>query len=522
MQSLVPTRLLRLLPLIVGVSLAAFFIFQFFHQKRELGILRVNAPDNGAFEIYRIQSESPLQIESELVGQFNEDINLSPGQYLVLADCSSKTVIIHPGERDQVTAHQVQFTTPHEPKPEDKFSIQCNRYSELRSRQSLTNRYSLTILEDKRDLLVGMVPLVIDFSKYAGMPPQRLNYKLSAIQVADYEKMSDTAHYFVSPVGGMLAVTETQEFGRWQFLMPGKYNLEVNGTRLDVELKEGEERVIQPAFLRVNTPKSTDLELSSQIRGNPLFVQLNQEHWLDLDEVYPVLPGAATISINGSFEPYPIELEEGKLFEKSARMVIIHSDCAPWEWSCLGNTPVFLYEKGKIFPFSEGVTDVPMLFFKDTEIYVGIQGSRDVRYYIPGKQITTSLNVGKIKFIPTYASKPGIVTDLIRVETPGSPLVGQTLDIPLDHESEMTIFTGNYYLAQYNSSTHIDGDRRRSRDNLNVRLGQMLQIPVTVYVSDKKLPQLQEVRKKSEHMRERRQIAKLGSRFNTAIQTQME
>lgn len=314
-----------------------------------------------------------------------------------------------------------------------------------------------------------------------------------------------------------MAVTEPQQFGHWQYLLPGAYQIEVNGTRMEVNLAEGEQREITPAFLKISSPSNVDLELSSQISGNPVYIQLNQEHWLNLDEVYPVLPGMATLKVNGSQEPYEVTLTEGKLTEKTARSVLVHSDCSPWEWSCLGNTPVFLYEQDKLYPFTEGVTDVPLLFLKETDIWVSLQGSRDIRYKIPQKQGSVDLRMGKIKFTPSYTHKTGLITDLVRVEAANLPFTGETLDIQLERESEMPIIAGTYYFTQYISLTAIEGERRKKRDYITVRPNKTTDIEFTVYLSEKRLAQVDKERKQHDGYRERRAINRFNNRFHPAI-----
>lgn len=487
------------------------------------GALRVVAPSDGTYEVYRIESESPLQFVSEQIGEFNKDLALAPGSYLILADCSSYQVIIHPKKTETIISHDVTFVPPREPQGTDKFSVQCNRYAETRSRQHVTNRYQFHVLQGKRDLLVGMVPMQIDFD---AMPeanqPKKLSYNLSAIQVSAYEDMKSETSYFVSPTGGMMAVTEPQLFGQWQYLLPGAYQIEVNGTRMEVNLKEGEQREITPAFLKISAPEDVDLELSSQISGNPVYIQLNQDHWLNLDEVYPVLPGVATLKVNGSQEPYDVTLTEGKLTEKTARSVLIHSDCSPWEWSCLGNTPVFLYEQDKLYPFAEGVTDVPLLFLKETDVWASLQGSRDIRYKVPQKQQSIDLRTGKVKFIPSYTHKPGLITDLARVEAANLPFSGETLDIQLERESEMPVIAGTYFFTQYISLTANEGERRKKRDYINVRANKTTEIEFVVYLSEKRLAQVDKERKQHELYRERRAMNRYKNRFHPAIDTKYQ
>ncbi|MBF0440341.1 MAG: hypothetical protein HQK54_00390 [Oligoflexales bacterium] len=450
------------------------------------GYLNVTSKKDGIYEIYRIDSESPLQFVSEQIGYFNKKVELIPGAYLVLADCSSETVIIHPRTLKKLTAHQLTFLPPISPSNDDKFSIQCNRYSKTMFRQNLTNRYSFNILEGKRELLVGMVPWEVDFSKISSTEEvKELTYKLAAIQVINYENMPPKTSYFVSPLGGLISVTEPQEFGNWQLLLPGTYIVEVNGTKLNVKLEEGETRSISPAFLKTSTPPNVKYELSSQIVGTPLYLELNQYHWLDLNETYPALPGIANLRLNGSSNSIAVELEEDELFNLNVYSVQVNDDCSPWEWSCLGGRQIFLYEKDSAYPFSESVTDIPILFF-NRDAWIGIQGSKDIRYKIDTTNASQTYKIGKAKFIPTPILRPGHVTDLARVEAITSFTTGHTLDIRLDEETVLPLISGDYAFAQYVSSLSNEQERQRTRQKINIKPGKTTILPFSVFVTEKK------------------------------------
>ncbi|MBC7660153.1 MAG: hypothetical protein H7249_10625 [Chitinophagaceae bacterium] len=459
--------------------------------KEKTGELLVRAPSPGNFEIYRIESEEPLQFISEQVGSFNEALKLAAGHYLILADCSYENVILRPGENRTLIAHQVIFNPPVPPEPTDSFSVQCNRFSKTKSRQQFSNRYMFNILRGTRDLLVGMVPMQIKFDAVADHDsPQVLSYNLSGMRVSAYEGMKPKTSYFISPINGLLSVTETQEFGHWQFLLPGHYRLEVNGTSLDIDLKESEQHEVKPAFLKVGVSESVNLSTSSNILGTPSYVELNQGHWLDLNEMYPVLPGTATLKMNGSLREHTIDLVEGELTDKKVRSVLVDLDCSPWDWSCLGSKDVYLYETDKPYPFAQGITDVPLLFFED-DAWVSLQGSRDIRMKITGAQDST-YKVGRLRLIPKQFHRHGQITDLSRIEASGFPSVGKSLDLSVEDETEMPLIVGRYYLGQYNSNTANDGDRRAARIPLQVASSDVQEVPFTVFVSEKKLKMIRD------------------------------
>ena len=452
------------------------------------GYLHVSGLAGGLYEIYRVDSESPMQLVSEHVGTFNEDVKLPAGRYLVLADCSSQPVRVYAGKREKLVAHQINFLPAMAPGEDDKFSIQCERAEKTRSRQYFSNRFSLSMIGESHDILVGMVPLSLQFGRSSGEIDVK-SHLLSAIKVESTPETPSDLSYFVSPTTDLVSVTEKQDFGKWLFLLPGDYEVEVNGTKMLVSLSEGEKRVITPAFIKVETSSKIDLELSSQIRGTPLFVEVNDGHWFSLNERYAVLPGKTMLRLSGSNQPKVVELEEGEKLDLPARSVTVDQGCSPWEWNCLGDLEVRLYQPAQPFPFTTGVTDVPLLFF-EPEVFVGVEGSRNIRHRIPKGVRDLEVHIGYLEIIPKPVHIKGQITDLLRVEAQDPSLSGVTLDIALDRPTRMPLVTGQYQLAQYVMSTGVDGDRRRSSQVLRVSRDQTVSLPVQVYLSEKRMASL--------------------------------
>ncbi len=451
------------------------------------GFLKVQAPGTGSYEIYRIANESPLQFVSEQAGKFNEDVALSPGSYLVLADCSSETVIIYPGEHETMVAHSIVFVTPHPPGPQDGFTIQCSRSDKTKSRQSIANRYELNIIHGKRDLLVGMVPMHIDFTTMPSPEQSKtLSYRLSALQVADFDGNNQEVSYFVSPVDELIAATKYQTFGHWEFLLPGRYIMEVNGTRMQVDLKEGEERMVKPALFKVTTSSDIDLEQPARIKGSPWLVEINTDHWLNFNERYATLPGTANVSINGSTQSVEVTFVEGEVLELKARSVTIDSGCKG-DAACMGLHAVSLYLPEEPYPFTESVSDIPILFIdQDSPVLVGIEGSRDIIYEIPANVRDKTLPIGYAKIIPIAQHRPGQVTDLVRVEALTGSTSGHTLDINLERPTVMPLAAGSYQLDHFLSMASADSDRHNNSRSFTVESGKMVELELPVYFSEKK------------------------------------
>lgn len=436
--------------------------------------------------MYRIASESPLQLVSEHLGRFNEDMPLSPGSYLVLADCSFESVTIYPDKTKTLDVYEVNFIPPHPPKDGDIFSVQCSRYDKIGSRQNTSDRYSLKILEGQREILVGMVPLKVDLSESATGGSKVLTYPLSAIRVESQTTPQPTIPYFVSPIEGTLSITQSQQFGKWEFLLPGRYRLELHGTELEIDLKKSEERTVNPASLLITTAPNVHLDLAAQITGSPLFLEINSDHWLALNENYPVLPGKTNIRLSGSSQKKELTFEEGKSYKLEPKSVMVDLGCAPGDRPCLGSREVFLYRLEEPYPFAKGVSNVPLLYF-DEQVFLGIEGARDIRLELAKRDSDVVIKTGKLEFLLDAVSRPGQITDLVRIDTTGAPLTGHSVDFPMDRKLSMYLFPGHYRLEHFVTVQNVEGERKKFTTNFSVEAGTSKKLDVTLFLSEKKL-----------------------------------
>ncbi|MFW7378184.1 MAG: hypothetical protein ACOH5I_05215 [Oligoflexus sp.] len=515
------TKIMRQFFSKICVIFGYFLIATACQQEVPHGSVLVRAPNNGAFEIYRIASEKPFQFVSEQIGYFNQSLRLPIGQYLILSDCSHERVLIQPNHQVELIAHEVRFTPPVAPSESDHFAIQCDRFSKTRMRQHIVNRYRLNLLHGNREMLVAMVPKQIDFTLESHTEPQMLSYSLAAVKLQTYEGMSPKTSFFVSPLDGLISLTNNQEFGHWQFLLPGQYLIEVNGTKMNVTLAEDESRTITPSFIKVTVDNSINIQQTSDIMGTPLYVELNEGHWLDLNQIYPVLPGNASIKLNGSNRSYTVELKEGELTEKHARSVVVEFDCAPWDWSCLGSRKVYLHNTDDAYHFAEGVSDVPLLFL-EKDAWVSIQGSRDIRYKLNEEQRDFRIKTGQVRFVPNFIYRPNQITDLSRVEAIQLPFAGHTLDLPLEQDTVVPLIAGAYHFAQYVSIYGAEYERRQTKRWFHLKPHEVQEIQFNVLVSEKRFKQLNTAKKRLESRLQKQKRDQISQSFKPIISTDMQ
>lgn len=464
---------------------------------RDKGIVRVLADSSGGFVIFRLENEHPLQIVSEREGRFNRDIELSTGNYLIVADCSSESVVVVPGARRELSANTVRFVPPTKPTANDRFTIQCTQEDRAGLRQLINDRYELAMLADERDVLVGMRPLRVKVPRARG--PGRVDYRLASIQVNPpanalvNERSADTDEpYFVSPVGGNLSVTDHQRLGARVFLMPGNYQIELNGTRAEVDLVAGEERQLPTRRFAVRGPEGLDLDRVSKVTGTPPFVDINGGHWLGVNDDYPVLPGQIDVAVNGATEPTRVSVvESAGDVTLAARSVMIRLGCAESDVLCLGSRGIFLFREGQPTSFLRGVTDAPLLFLGGSA-QVAMEGAKALRVKLSDASRVTELEAGRVVVVPEPSYSPGVMSEFLRIDAAQSPLVGQSMDLSLERETTLPIFAGTFDLVHTLIVGASDGTRSRQAKRFQVRPGQETRISIPVFVSEKTLNAIRE------------------------------
>jgi hypothetical protein len=457
-------------------------------EKTETGMLFIEAAGSGFYEIYRISGETPFQFTSEQTGEFNKDVSLQPGNYLVLADCSSESVIIYPGKQHRLISHKVEFIPPHIPEKNDGFSVQCNRSEKTRSRQNISGRFELNVIHGKRDMLAGMVPVHINFETFENPnTPKTIRYALSGLKVESVPDLKQMFSFFISPQDEMIAATKYQQFGNWDFLLPGKYVLEVNGTRMQVELAAGERRTIIPALLSVSSAPEVDLGRATRVTGSPWLVEVNSGHSLNFNESYPVLPGKISINISSSAQVVDYELVEGQRLDIPVNSVTVHNHCEAGTVQCEGGRSVTLSFPEETYPFIESVTDIPVLYINTgAPIFVGVEGSRDILFGIKGDSRNHELYTGLVTLTPNIQFKAGLNTDLVRVDGIEPVSIGHTLDLNLEAETVLSLISGTYSLAQFTSSSTNEGDRKQNDRKIVVGKNESIAIEFPVFLSEKK------------------------------------
>lgn len=429
-------------------------------------------------EIYQIKQESPLQLTSEIIIYSNRKTAFEPGTYLILADCSHEQIVIRPGETAQLRLSAINFLPPTPPRDGDFFSVQCSRHNTGMFRQTIDQRFKLNILGAPKNALISMTSTPLAQPQ----PGKVSTILLSAIRVV--AKNEKDGVYFVSSSNEKQAVTKGVKFGSWQFLMPGAYDISVNGTTEPLTLGPNESKTLETGYLEVRSPADVDVDRIAKTRGYPYQIQLGNDHFLSLNEKYPVLAGTLELHLDSSTQSVKVDIAVNETKTIKLRSVEVDWGCAPEDVKCLGSGEIMLYKNDEHFPFVESITDIPVLFYGDN-IKVGISGSRNIRYNLSSSESPFILKTGQVILKPLIQQKNQYITDLIRFEAAGLPGQGFSLDIlPSWRPFTMTFIAGKYNFIQSSTKYGSDGERSVKTTSYMIHAGSKIEIEFPYLVSD--------------------------------------
>jgi hypothetical protein len=466
-----------------------FFVSFYAHAAR----LNVTSASPGAYKIYRIVKEEPIQMESFRGGIFNEAIKMEPGRYLLLTDCSSTLVDLKPNADLTIRIKEIHFVKPLLSESSQKFVIRCEQSEITGIKNKLFDTFLLHVFDfETTDILVGLKALSLQSEG------DSVSIDLGAVTVGN--KKDKNQHYFISLQEQKSILTEAQVLGSSLLLTPGTYEVSLNGSTQKIDLSAAQHVHIEPGILRLQAPVQVDMQDITERLGYPVLAVINDKHRVEYNQDIPMIEGTHHIKMHNAEYSHSVELKPGTLLKLSPHALEVSLGCNQWERSCIGRKKIFLYKKDSMYPFTFGYSDVPILYL-DEDVWISIEGLSHVKRKIDDKNVYQKLRTGLVEFLPDVLYQPNLITDLLRVEAAALPFEGRSLDFAIQQTSIKHLIEGSYILAEYYS--HGD-DKRTSRKTLfTVKPDKRIQLSFRAFLSSKDFNQYQqkqeaEIKRKSE------------------------
>jgi hypothetical protein len=405
------------------------------------GSLYINSPYSGEFEIFKIDKQKQVII-SQNIGLLNTATKLEAGQYLILGDCSSKTITIAPNKLKKISTTTVEFIAPDKTEKNTKFSIKCRRNKTYNHHQSLSNRYKLSILPNNHDLIINMSKMKIN--------EQNRKIFLGSLTLKAYARYKSML-YYVSPIKNPSSTILSQNINDSLLLLPGKYQITINGTSKTIELHPGENKTIYPSYIKVKNTNLEDYKIAS--------VLINNKTPINFNDTYPILNNKIALSLKDSYTSTTTNLQTKKLTTVNTNSIIAKKGCSPWEWECIGKTEMYLYQKTNLKLLQKGHSDIFLPYFPQ-DVFLSFKGSEGLYYEIPRNNKNNKIYLGSIVLVPLPKHKNGLLTDLAHITSANKKIVGTSKDIAFTHKTTMNLVSGKYTLSLYTSNSEYKATKK--------------------------------------------------------------
>lgn len=445
--------------------------------------LEVKADSSGYYDIYSIKGEHPQKLEALYRPQLNSVQNFPAGRYLILMDCSSTEISLKPNETRVLFAHALKLIRP-KGIPKSFFAdVQCDRSQTFGFKQRISNQNSLYMLNLSNELLIG----------YKAFSQQNNNVSFSMEKVTTSKvklgalrvqaNAATKERFFVSSIDSISAATHSQKLGDWLLLLPGKYLLELNGSRMPIVISAGQKQTIQAGLFLAKSPVDVDISRIELITGDPAKIASGNEQLLQINKPEFLLPGDFEFRVDKGldFESIKIESNQTAVFDLAA--IKVKRSCVENDFSCLGKTAVYLFEEAGIYPTVKTVSDIPILFPKGKNYEMSLDADGSIRFSIDVRESFKEHGLGKVLLSPKHRHLAYMRTDFMRIEPLHPRGSGHSHDLNILNASQFSLIEGRYQLIVYHAWGAKFSESKREILNFEIIPGQDTSLEIPIYLS---------------------------------------
>lgn len=413
------------------------------------------------FNLFRLhQTEvgaTGANVEPTGLVRSGEPFELPAGVYYVANLCSQYR-FSHDGKNPTeipLGHFEVRFGARRAGSHDDQTLVEC--ISQLTQQVSTwTNRSDFLVLPGETTFLIGKRPFKV-FSAAGTANPAAVDLA-PVIVFADKFPPKKTQTYSITPEATdsqQSVEVLTGEVGRRTWLLPGSYQLEVNGSQRSVTVESGLQTEVLVGLLRIETP----LQLESIPTGygrEAFFVFMGMGVLLNLDTDYYLFPGEYKMNIQGSNLEKSVTILPNEKSVVTTRVARVDLPPCPLPEGDCGTPPTLtIHREQQPFPLMSVEPGSLFLVF-DEEYEYGVAGLRGVLRRLPGtpnKFTTETLGVVNLKWElkkPKDRHVSGRVrTDLVRFEGVGTANFGKSLDLLFSKPSFLYAPPGTYHLSYF-------------------------------------------------------------------------
>lgn len=475
------------------VFILGFLSSCFKNKEEEMASLIIQAKSEGTYDIYKIEEGFSFELAKKYLGSYNKKLTLPLGDYIILTECSSKRLLLHSKKLYSTTVHQLKFVSPLLSKQDNLLSVVCQKNSRLRMKNKLVNHYILNFFPGQKKIEVNKKIFNVDFSKVNEKEPQELSLDLSAVKVLA-EKSQKPQSYFVLNSEGKEKRSFAQKLNHWSLLLPGKYTLEINGTKKKVELVPGGVRSFVTGSFVLPSSKKINQEWIIQTWGHPLTVYLNKSHMFFLNESLFVFPGEYTLNFYRSLEKKVIKIEAGDRDKIPYKTILVSSGCQKAKGGCFKRKDVLLYKNKEKVPFLMGHSDISLPYFTES-LGLEFKKSKGIKYWVSGGKKDKEIKLSTVVLKPLHVYNPALETEFVRLESEDKNTTGFSQDLSYNRKTTMDLIAGKYRLVSYLKPAVEGGKREKIYHKIKLNPHKKSQRVFPYYLSKRKYLKLKKKNK---------------------------
>ncbi|RDB35852.1 MAG: hypothetical protein DCC88_08090 [Spirobacillus cienkowskii] len=284
-----------------------------------------------------------------------------------------------------------------------------------------------TIFSDKK---VSLWPVTLtspnntDSSKFFSLPTDLLS--------------NEKRFVISSPVNGTL------------WLQKGRYQIEVNGTKRIIQVKDFSNYVINLGVMKISSPRNFPIEERLKAGGQPIFAYVNEKVLFRLNTNYPVFPGKYRVALEGTEIEKFVDVAENEITEVKTRGVQISSPICPKNEKCRSPSRITVHTNRMPFVLMTVMADMPFLVF-DQKYEYGIEGIKGVfKNLVASEEAVKIDKLGRVKIKwETRYTTGNTKTDFVRFESKSPFIFGKSIDLMYFKPEEVYLPEGDYWLTYF-------------------------------------------------------------------------
>lgn len=417
----------------------------------------------------------------------NSKINLPSGHYLLSNECSSYEFTQESNRPKHIQMSRLQLNLTNEAYQTEQIQdenqvVPSVCYNILNQREySYKNRIQFDILPGENHIFVSGKNL--DFT----LEPEKfqdLKFDLSSLSLLSTNENLESPHFFVVSQSEKKQILVSAPINGNIWLFPGKYSVEVNGTKKSLSLASHEFLKINLGMVQVDAPKNFPFQDRLKLGGQPISAFLDDKVLIRLNTSYPVFAGKYKINLEGSELDKVVDVEENKLsVVKTLGSLIRAPDCVSKGTGCVPPSKITIHENKLPFILMVEPVDQPFLVFEGKTYQYGVEGVKGIFKSLPTSSESVrseTLGLVNIKWEIRYTNSFNS-TEFVRFESKGPNLFGKSVDLSFFKPSEVYLPEGDYWLTYYLGDA-ISQSAPKVRNEVNLSYGGTRDIVIPVYI----------------------------------------